>query len=216
MQVKINNSNGFTLLEILIALAISLTVIGAAYSTFLSQQKSYIVQEEIVGMQQNLRAAMFIMQKELRMAKYDPSPNTGNSPVGIISLSLNQDGDNQISFDYISDTTGSLETITYSFDAAGHEIERQTTGSPNPIADNIDALNFVGLNSNGVPATALSEVVSIQITIVAKADRDDINHTDATSYTNPFSTTAILAPQNDHRRRRMLTTKVKCRNISLP
>ncbi|MDM8556035.1 PilW family protein [Desulfococcaceae bacterium HSG7] len=215
MQVKINNSNGFTFLEILIALAISLTVIGAAYSTFLSQQKSYIVQEQVVGMQQNLRAAMFIMQQDLRMVKYDPDPNTGNSPVGIISLSLGQDGDNQISFDYIDDTDGSLATVTYRFDAANNEIDRQTTNT-NPITNNIDALNFVGLNSNGVPATALSAVVSIQITIVASADRDDINYTDATSYTNPFSTTAILGPQNDHRRRRMLTTKVKCRNISLP
>lgn len=65
-----DNKNGFTLLELLLALAIFMIVVGAIYSTYISQQKSYLVQEQIAGIQQNLRAAMFIMSREIRMAGY--------------------------------------------------------------------------------------------------------------------------------------------------
>ncbi len=66
--MKKNNIKGFTMVELLIVIAIFSVVMASAYTVFDSQQKSYIVQEEVAGMQQNLRAAMFVLLKEVRMA----------------------------------------------------------------------------------------------------------------------------------------------------
>jgi len=44
------NTQGFTLVELLVAMAVSLLAVGAIYSTFLSQFKSYQIQEEIAAM----------------------------------------------------------------------------------------------------------------------------------------------------------------------
>ncbi|OQY26015.1 MAG: hypothetical protein B6244_14425 [Candidatus Cloacimonetes bacterium 4572_55] len=213
--VKLKNSEGFTLLELLLALAIFMIVIGAAYSTFLSQQKSYMVQEQVADMQQNIRAGMFVMQRELRMAGYDPIPHVGLNPDGITALSSNQ-----ITFEYINDTNNpnTLDTVSYSlYTSQGRQnLGRRINGSNNySIADNIDALDFVFFDTAGIQTTSPTQVVSIQITIVARANRDDLDYTNTISYKNA-SGTEILAPQNDHRRRRLLTTRVKCRNLSLP
>jgi prepilin-type N-terminal cleavage/methylation domain-containing protein len=61
---------GFTLIELLVVLAISSILITALYRTFVSQQKIYSVQEQVVDMQQNINLAMGRMTRELRMAGY--------------------------------------------------------------------------------------------------------------------------------------------------
>ena len=61
---------GFTLVELLVAVAISLILLGAIFLTFKSQQDSYLTQDQISTMQQNLRAAMIMLTKDLQMAGY--------------------------------------------------------------------------------------------------------------------------------------------------
>ena len=63
-----NKESGFTLVELLIAMTIGLIILAALSSTFLMQRKAYDVQEQIVEMVQNARAAMDMMSREIRMA----------------------------------------------------------------------------------------------------------------------------------------------------
>jgi prepilin-type N-terminal cleavage/methylation domain-containing protein len=60
-------NRGITLIELLVALTIFSLVIGGLYRTFVSQQKVYVVQDQVVDMQQNLRGAVNQMVKEIRM-----------------------------------------------------------------------------------------------------------------------------------------------------
>lgn len=64
------NRRGFTLIELLIALVISSILIAALYKTFISQQHTYTVQEQVVDMQQNARFAINQMVREIRMAGF--------------------------------------------------------------------------------------------------------------------------------------------------
>lgn len=64
------NRKGLTLIELLIALIISSVLIAAIYKTFISQQQTYTVQEQVVDMQQNIRAAINQMIREIRMAGF--------------------------------------------------------------------------------------------------------------------------------------------------
>jgi prepilin-type N-terminal cleavage/methylation domain-containing protein len=66
----IRKKKGLTLLELLIALVLSSILIAALYRIFISQQKIYTVQNQVVDMQQNLRIAIGQMTREIRMAGY--------------------------------------------------------------------------------------------------------------------------------------------------
>ncbi len=61
---------GFTLIELLIVLVISTLLTAAIYSTFIGQQRTYAIQTGVVDMQQNARAALTVMMRDLRMAGF--------------------------------------------------------------------------------------------------------------------------------------------------
>ena len=63
---------GFTLTELLVAIAISLIVMTGIYQVWRSSQKSYLTQEQEVAMSQNLRASMAFMEKDIRQVGCDP------------------------------------------------------------------------------------------------------------------------------------------------
>jgi type IV pilus assembly protein PilW len=216
-RVRIS-SRGFTITELLVAMAISSVVMASIYSSFYSQQKSAVLQNEVAAMQQNLRSAMYFMEREIRMAGYNPSGEPG---VGIqagfaantlrFTMDLNED----------DNTDDPDEDITYSlFDSDGDGINDQllrndVNGSGSlPIANNIEALDFVYLDEGSVVTATQSEIRSVQITVVARADRSDLGYVNADSFTNQQGA-AIAINSGDDRRRRILKAQVKCRNLGL-
>lgn len=103
MPVKINHK-GLTLVELLIAMVVSLIAIGLAYSTYSAQQRAYTNEQLVLDMQQNSRAALAFMRREIRMAGYNPLKplGTGGVVAGFktarhdrlsFTLDLNEDGD---------------------------------------------------------------------------------------------------------------------------
>ncbi len=62
------NRRGLTLIELLVVLVISSILIAGIYRTFIHQQHTYTVQEQVVDMQQNVRMAINQMVREIRMA----------------------------------------------------------------------------------------------------------------------------------------------------
>lgn len=64
------NQQGFTIIELMISLAIAGVVMGALYSLFISQQKVLGVQDQDAEMHQAARAAMDAMVREFRMIGY--------------------------------------------------------------------------------------------------------------------------------------------------
>lgn len=225
ISFRISNQ-GFTIVELLVGMAVSLLAMGAVYSTFLSQHKSYLVQEETAAMQQNLRAAMFYMQREIRMAGLDPlaTANAGivTANAGSINFSEDVRGDN------VGDPPdGNLnepnENITYSLN--GGNLVRNVGGGNQTVAQNIDALDFVYLDGSSPPvvlnpgggnvaAGSLNQIRSVEITIVARTGRALLPSIDNNTYLNQQGT-QILAPPNDNLSRRRLTTVIKCRNLGL-
>lgn len=94
------HKNGFTLIELLIAMVISSFVMAAIYATYNAQLKSHVTQQIVVEMHQNARAAMFMLERELRLAGYDP---LGNGVPGI--------------------TTAQINAITFTMDITGGETD---------------------------------------------------------------------------------------------
>jgi prepilin-type N-terminal cleavage/methylation domain-containing protein len=63
-------SQGLTLIELLVAMAISVILTAAIYRTFIGQHRTYTVQEQVVDMRQNVRVAINRMMREIRMAGF--------------------------------------------------------------------------------------------------------------------------------------------------
>jgi type IV pilus assembly protein PilW len=134
------SDQGFTIVELLVAMAISLVVMAAIYSTYQSQQHSYIVQDQVAAAQQNLRAAMYTITHDIQMAGFDPTygvtPN--RNLFGITAAEANT-----ITFtsDLNKNANPAGQDITYSVNA-DHELLRNAGGGAQVLAKNIYGLGF--------------------------------------------------------------------------
>jgi type IV pilus assembly protein PilW len=142
-----DRGSGFTLVELIVAMAIGLVIIGASYRVFEVQNKILHNQEQIVEMQQNVRAAMDMMTREARMAGYNPA-DAGFTGITVASSQLtiraDLDGDAAIA---------GQEYIIYTFDSANMRITRNIGAGAQPFAENIEALTFQSLSASAVKIT---------------------------------------------------------------
>jgi type IV pilus assembly protein PilW len=246
MQMKprqnfIQSNHGFTMIELLVAMVVALLAMGAIYSTFLNQQKSYVVQQETAAMHQNIRAASFYMEKEIRMAGCDP---TGSANAGITiseakvdSIRFTEDVTDGAGGDPDGDVTDPNEDITYSLDGNRNLIRtiRYIDGGgtnvvePSVVAQNIDAIDFVYLDANStvlnnyalpspdtgnVPAGSEGQIRSVEITVVAQTGHNTLATPNNKTYSNQRAR-QIFASPGDNVSRRRLTYSIKCRNLGL-
>lgn len=231
------NQKGFTLIEFVVTMAIMGIVLAGIYSVYYSQQRSFIVQDEVAEMQQNLRAAMFFMAKEIRMAGCNPTG--GAATIGIVDNGWDAAENRHTSINFAmdlrgkdpddppdGDTSDPHENVTYRLDDSDGDgvndiLVRFPPGGGSPpnildiaVAENIDALDFVYLDASGTPTTSLLLTRSVQITLVARTGRGDPGYTDTTTYRN-LRGDPIYGPANDNFRRKRLATNIKCRNMGL-
>jgi len=71
-----SGESGFTLTELLIGIVLSGVVIAGVYGFFVSQIKTYSLQEQLVEMQENARIAIDTIVMGLQNAGYDPTDST--------------------------------------------------------------------------------------------------------------------------------------------
>ena len=164
---------GFTLINLLVAMGLSGIAFGAITTTFVSQSQSYDAQEQVVEMQQNARAAMDLITREVRMAGFDPT-GAGFDGVhhhsGYIHIRADLDGN--------GDKDGTNEDLRYRYDNTNDLIERDDDDHNNwtTLTENIQAFNFDYLDSNGNPTTTSADIRQILITITARTAESDRNY----------------------------------------
>jgi type IV pilus assembly protein PilW len=81
-QVTTNN-RGFTLVELLIAVTISVVAMAMIYAGYKSQQEAHTNERLVVDMQQNARSTLAFMRREIRMAGYAPQAVNGIDDNGV-------------------------------------------------------------------------------------------------------------------------------------
>jgi len=127
---KFGNQAGYTLLELLVSVALGGIILGTLTTSFISQSKSYDAQEQINEMQQSARSVMDMMTREIRMAGYP-----GNADIVGIAVCNATTIQILADLDQNGDTNGTDEDITYSF--LNGEIRRNGA----TLAENIDSFD---------------------------------------------------------------------------
>jgi type IV pilus assembly protein PilW len=238
MTISINaGQKGFTLIELMVAMAIASVLMAAIFTFYQNQLKSHITQEELVNMQQGARVGMYMMTQQIRMAGYDPG-NTGatirTANAGQIAFDSDENGDGAINvnserfyFALSNDDKG--DGIA---DGTPCDLERGSWDNGldpvdlSPVALNIDALNFVYLDgagndlgdAKGDVTANMGAIRSVQITLVARSGEQlrglMYREVNTGSYTNQQGTVLLDAPDDGFHRIR-LTAAVKVRNLGL-
>lgn len=70
---------GFTLIEVMAAIAILAIAMTAVFATFSTQHQTFITQSRVAEMQQNLRLATDVLVRDIRLAGYGFPVTTGTS-----------------------------------------------------------------------------------------------------------------------------------------
>ena len=182
--------SGFTLAELLIALAITGIVLSAAVNTFIAQRRAYALQEHVTAMTQGTRAAMEMVTREIRMAGYNPAGTNFDGitydPTQVqIRADLNGNGD----------TADAHETIVYAYNPATQQLLRETDGSSQPIADHIQAFAFDYVDGAGMSTTTTAHIRQIRITITARTATPDPRYAANGGY-RTYRLTSLVTPTN--------------------
>ena len=137
MPLNLRKENrGFTLVELLVAMALGLVVLAAVLKVFVSQNRTNVAQQEVAYAQQNVRAAMDLMAREIRNAGYDPENNNfeaiKTATSGSIRILSNLSGD-----DEAGDPNDPNEDVTYTVNGSN-----QLTRSGSRMVDFVNNLQF--------------------------------------------------------------------------
>ena len=152
----VRKNDGVTLIELLVVLVLSSILMAALYRVFIGGQRVYTVQEQVVDMQQNARAAIDRMTREIRMSGYrkdilDSQGNVGGfTQVITPGNNVNNIGNNDDRITIII----ADKAITYRLQWSSTDLEmpvlvRDENGVSEVLADNIETLQFTYTLRNG-------------------------------------------------------------------
>jgi prepilin-type N-terminal cleavage/methylation domain-containing protein len=192
-QPQAARAGGFTLMEVLVCLALLSILFGSVYRSFASVNRSYTKENVKAGVQQKTRIGIELMARDIRLAGLDPldEANAGFISSGTNTTSIQFTAD----LNYDGDVLDPFENIIYNLSADRLE---QTSDlgsgmSVDTLLDNVSALTFTYLDASDtalaepIPVDQIASVL-ISLTVQRPSGRD-----------GPIS--------------RTYTTRVRCRNL---
>lgn len=181
--IKNKKENGFSLIELMVALAVSTLVLTAIYSVFNSITKSSTRNEVAAEVLQSLRTSLGFMEQDIRMAGLD---RFGTAAAGIedatgthFRFTADRDMDGLIDTADLSDgiQEKDLERITYSYDAANKRLRQcLSEGTPqaswDTVAEHVENFQFQYFDQNeallSFPITDLSAIRSVLVSLTIR------------------------------------------------
>ena len=192
------SGEGFTLIEMVVALGLSLVTVSAVYSLYISELRAQNVREDRLEMQQQARVVVDVVSRELLMAGYDP--RGVNSDVDltndfqgitydpgrlIIKADLNGNG-------RIVDAN---ESITFVYDPRTHTLRRNTGGGNQPFGENIESFLVEYFDQGGNPTVHSASIQQVKVTVTARTERPDPTYLLNGGY-RTIALTSRLTPRN--------------------
>ncbi len=245
MILKENRTAGFTLVEMMIALAVGGIVLAALALTFTKQSESKLRQEDVSEILQNSRVVRMLISDDLRMAGYyDASVITTPNDVALYNSSSGQPNPapsnlsaNSLTVRYWDDqpTYGAagIKTVDYRLrDGADNDVlvddlgwmnSNLGAGNVRDLVGDVDGIEFLYTLNDGTTAVntktttpTAAQVSDIKAVTITTLLRGKFERTGATDLTT-YRTPfgTVWGPFDDGFKRRLNTFTVSCRNMEL-
>ena len=192
--LRLQCTAAFTLVELMVSMAISLAVLAAIAGTFTVQTRQNSAEEQVGQMQQNVRGALDLMIREIHMAGYKPAGGSFNgiqtSSATTLRIKLDLDSSGV-------ETDGTTDDISYTFDSSTRLITRtlNNIASSATLADNVTAFSFTYLDASGASTTTNTAVRRITINITARTAKPDPGYSINNGY-RTYQISADVTPPN--------------------
>jgi len=157
MKPQMNNERGYTLAELLTAMAVMGLLLAGLLLTLQEGQTAYQYGAGRAEVQQNARVALERMLRELRSAS-----------------TITTSSANAVTFTYLDDTN-TLITVAYSLSGAGapYLLQRNQTGAanqPDTLIGGVTSLAITYYDPSGVATSTAANVRSIDIQITTRSE----------------------------------------------
>ena len=194
------NKKGVTLIELLVVLVISGIVVGGIYKVFVAQTRAYTLQDQVAEVQQDVRGAMEIMVRDIRMAGFQTNNFALTNPAGSALISSNRivtplnDGAITVYYEYNPTIANPpVYTVTYalvqqpnnSFSLFRTLFVNGVQTDNSDLLDNVTNLNF----SYGIDATGSGIINGIR----TRTGLTPYSAFQTAEYVNGLPTAKILA-----------------------
>ena len=179
----IKNQKGFTLTELLVAMGLSLIVLGAVYGVYRVQTHTVRAQEFKMEAQEDARAALDMMTREIRNTAFFrtgtacttvPANTSGIIAATATNFQFVYDADGLNGCADTMATVGADENVTYAL--TGGNITRAVNGgAAQPLtAGNVtNTIMFTYFDNAGIATTTLANIKRVSITISVQSRSTD-------------------------------------------
>ncbi len=162
-----SEADGFTVTELVLALAMMMTVMAAMVSLLISLNRSYTAQNVTAGVQQVTRAGINIMTRDIRMAGLNPLKI---NQIGILEASVDK-----IRFQQDANGNGTIESdqdedIAYLLNR-NHQLIRQKDGnsrSNKSLINHVEDLTFKYVDREDEETSILEDIHSVEISLMVR------------------------------------------------
>lgn len=155
--MKTSSRSGLTLVELMVAMSLSLLVLGGVLGTVLFISRTSIRISNYSAMEQQTTRSLEFLARELRMAQ---SITSSGAPITQITLS-------------VPNATSGTYTVAYTYDSAAHTLNRQQAGHAATVivADIVPgAFALQRFDYNQQPATTDYDTKQLQLTMTLAPD----------------------------------------------
>jgi type IV pilus assembly protein PilW len=201
-----SREHGFTLVDILVGLAMASIVMAAVISLFTSVGRSYTIQNVAADVQQVTRGGIEHMTQNIRMAGLDPFGTAGAEikefAADKIRFTLDRcdlpvGGGAEGCGSPDGDVDDKFENVTYQWDPAERELKQTLyagTGSVHTetLVENVSNLSFTYLDKDDGAPTSAADIRTVVITMTVE---------------DPAGRGGVM--------RRTYSARVRCRNLGL-
>ena len=195
-------TRGFTLVEMMVALAVASIVLAVIFGVYAGLMRSYTTQNVAAEVQQAVRAGIDYMAEDIMMAGFNPRAGSfiAFEEAGSTRIRVRFDRNSDL-----EDSSPDFGDIAYEYNAGDSRVDQTEEGSTQPYIDNVTDLSFIYRNAAGED---LINDLGKPDPISSDLDRADIR-------TVEISITVQEAAGRGKPVNRTYTTRVGCRNMGL-